>query len=1427
MPHILKDANIAAISLVDKGANLKKIFLFKRADDADEQTPAPAVAAAPAEGVSVQIDMEPQPIIKAGAEGDEWSTIYCLVAVPGEVDQQGDVWQEDEIVKSAHEFVKSGALINFMHETLDPVGNLVESAVAPTDFTVNGEHIKKGSWYIAVQPNDEMKSLIKSGQITGVSVQGSAQRVPVFTPGIDSPGTMLHTVSKNAARTLDGKGVKEGQRVHLASDVNVSYMVLGEDPQGSGKLVLGNANGEHALVHPIDLVTPQTAEAKLEQVAAEAPKPMQMQYNNQGQSPFQSIYDTAEQNAAAVPAAQPEMAVAKDARHPHTVSMALDSSGAVTEGVWKTIRGARVFIDKAGTIKVGPDEVRGLALDGLAKRADLLPEVFEQPIVKDAHGRQIHRGDRVSHVLNPNQTFPVVEVLPQGPVVEVEKDGAVVQAPFPARQVTFATGPVGGGGNFEDLVAALIGDFDENEQLREALAQLGVQDKTQIEAAVEAGRLDQAKIRALLQLVDGPGDNSDDANVEGSGAVGQGVGNHMFKSDSSGHHIDMLVASLNNEAVTVSKSIPKHDPAKCVAGGCANCKTDGEVEKAAPFVCKCDCDKCKDGVCGCTKGKACKDCEKDEKATAELLNKGGKPFPGAAEPFGSKGKKKDAEDDGDEDSEDDAEVKIDTDEDTDVKVKVDADEDEDVKVKVDDASGLKRKKKGGAFPGAAAPFGSKDGDVENVSKHFVLNHPHEHPHPEPAEKGLFGRGKRPGRFPVDPAGKPEDEKRPVEAAREAGAAAGAEAPVPPAQAPEAKPDGPQLGDKPEPKLGDRPRFNTQGRRPIPIPPRLGETEKAGFPTTRNPDQPMGGKPGKLDVAEAPGEGEAKKPGLSPEQKATIVAELQQVAASGDKALLEALEQMGVPVDQLDAVDIPDEQLVQMQEKFLRVGRTSQTPAASAPGFGVGAAKAEQVMDRMTKAVAEREGWEQAPEDQLKPSKRRLPGGGENVIKGHGVRLSPDGSLVKVGGDVTQGKMFMAPDGQRYIAKSVTDTTVVGFAGGEERSFPRGQVRVPSSGIAKRGEKTGERLPFADGLFADGGQAEALAFQALVTVPGGGLGTVYSVDGDDVVVIVDSEGGLPRRVELKRKDVKLQTPVSKAGVKEGDFVKDADGKAGEVKSVEGDTATLVFITKDLKEHTRDVPVADLSVIIAKGAHTGSHGGHDPDAKGKIKYIVRSFGEWAGGKQSIAARRLLAEHPEVVGGSMERANRLAAWLKDQWAGTTKWRKGNQGGKVAKAVADEQLIYEDLEFDVDETWEPTAEQIEGVFTGFAELLGHDPVEVGAVLDTRTDENVEGYLDRLLGEVAESATTSANSSATLDVSGPSPRRDEGAATGFARVREVFTRALSDQQAGSAPTATEENLLAAFESLAGALESTAGEDDAIQKRRAVVADFGRVIENA
>lgn len=161
--NLVRDADIRAISLVGKGANRKRFFLFK-AEDGGES-----------------VSLGTGRIIKA----DDWSAVFCVVAEPGWHESAGmigdqaieDRWaDEDEIRKAAHRFMANGGLVNKMHESLEPYGQLVENAVALADITVDGETIRKGSWYIAITPSAEGKAAIEKGEFTGVSVEGTAVR---------------------------------------------------------------------------------------------------------------------------------------------------------------------------------------------------------------------------------------------------------------------------------------------------------------------------------------------------------------------------------------------------------------------------------------------------------------------------------------------------------------------------------------------------------------------------------------------------------------------------------------------------------------------------------------------------------------------------------------------------------------------------------------------------------------------------------------------------------------------------------------------------------------------------------------------------------------------------------------------------------------------------------------------------------------------------------------------------------------------------------------------------------------------------------------------------------------------------------------------------------------------------------------------------
>lgn len=188
----LRDVDVEAISIVTKGANNKRIFLFKSGADDLEQLP-------------------PGRLVKAD---DQWSGFYCVVAEPGSEEQPGqgphehntaDVWEsEEEIRKAAWRFMENGALVNRMHESMEPFGKIVENAVALDDFRVADETIRKGSWYVAIKPTDEGRERIAAGEWTGLSIQGHGKRVEKIERAEDD------TLLKRIAKAL-GIGVEEDE----------------------------------------------------------------------------------------------------------------------------------------------------------------------------------------------------------------------------------------------------------------------------------------------------------------------------------------------------------------------------------------------------------------------------------------------------------------------------------------------------------------------------------------------------------------------------------------------------------------------------------------------------------------------------------------------------------------------------------------------------------------------------------------------------------------------------------------------------------------------------------------------------------------------------------------------------------------------------------------------------------------------------------------------------------------------------------------------------------------------------------------------------------------------------------------------------------------------------------------------------------------
>ncbi|WP_342412352.1 XkdF-like putative serine protease domain-containing protein [Bacillus sp. FSL K6-1560] len=152
MPRELVNAKITHVSYVDKAANQKQFFFMKSEKQPDFQKEVKVLA----------------------KEADEQKLVYGIVYEPDTVDAHGDFMTAAEIEKAAHGFLKDAREIDKQHDFQGGVGEVVESYVAPADFEMNGETIKKGSWVLVTKASEEVWEEIKKGEITGYSMAGIA-----------------------------------------------------------------------------------------------------------------------------------------------------------------------------------------------------------------------------------------------------------------------------------------------------------------------------------------------------------------------------------------------------------------------------------------------------------------------------------------------------------------------------------------------------------------------------------------------------------------------------------------------------------------------------------------------------------------------------------------------------------------------------------------------------------------------------------------------------------------------------------------------------------------------------------------------------------------------------------------------------------------------------------------------------------------------------------------------------------------------------------------------------------------------------------------------------------------------------------------------------------------------------------------------------
>lgn len=118
-------------------------------------------------------------IIKGVDPGDE-RFVLGIVLKPEEIDAQDDIYSADEIRQAAHKFMTDFGGLGLQHQVnVNGKVKILETYIAPQDLTFGSEVVKKGTWLLGVRVlDDKLWSMVKSGELTGFSIGGSARRVP-------------------------------------------------------------------------------------------------------------------------------------------------------------------------------------------------------------------------------------------------------------------------------------------------------------------------------------------------------------------------------------------------------------------------------------------------------------------------------------------------------------------------------------------------------------------------------------------------------------------------------------------------------------------------------------------------------------------------------------------------------------------------------------------------------------------------------------------------------------------------------------------------------------------------------------------------------------------------------------------------------------------------------------------------------------------------------------------------------------------------------------------------------------------------------------------------------------------------------------------------------------------------------------------------
>lgn len=128
------------------------------------------------EGVAKRISRADWHVRVAKQDEDE-RYVLGVVLVPDETDSQGDIYDEATVRKASEYFMEYARTLGLMHAHAlggDKV-RILENYIAPCDFELGDQLVRKGTWLLAARVlDDRLWEAVKSGELTGWSIEGSA-----------------------------------------------------------------------------------------------------------------------------------------------------------------------------------------------------------------------------------------------------------------------------------------------------------------------------------------------------------------------------------------------------------------------------------------------------------------------------------------------------------------------------------------------------------------------------------------------------------------------------------------------------------------------------------------------------------------------------------------------------------------------------------------------------------------------------------------------------------------------------------------------------------------------------------------------------------------------------------------------------------------------------------------------------------------------------------------------------------------------------------------------------------------------------------------------------------------------------------------------------------------------------------------------------